>query len=279
MGRRSNAGGAVATTGGKSLPCRPRRAAAAPRDPGWHGACCLFRMDRQAPNFRRAGLLLALAGLRAWGNDLQDIGALEGIARTAAIKELPAASEQQRLQVGPIPVGQKLPRCVGAVIPGVAPGLRMSGRILIELTCSDAKGWHVYVPVRIVGTTAATVAAHALIGGSLITAGDLAVERRDLSTLPPGYLNDPSIAIGLTLIRPLAGGAVLTNQELLGAKAVQRGQSVTLVANAGGIDVRMAGRAMSDGLINQRIKVENLSSGKIVEGIARSEQVVEIVIQ
>jgi flagella basal body P-ring formation protein FlgA len=41
----------------------------------------------------------------------------------------------------------------------------------------------------------------------------------------------------------------------------------------------MAGRAMSDGLMNQRIKVENLSSGKIVEGIARSEQIVEIISQ
>jgi flagella basal body P-ring formation protein FlgA len=36
---------------------------------------------------------------------------------------------------------------------------------------------------------------------------------------------------------------------------------------------------LSDGLMNQRVKVENLSSGKIVEGIARSEQVVEIISQ
>ena len=77
--------------------------------------------------------------------------------------------------------------------------------------------------------------------------------------------------------RAIAGGAILTNQQLLGAQAVQRGQTVTLIADAGGISVRMAGRALSDGLINQRIKVENLSSGKIVEGIARSSQVVEIV--
>jgi len=72
---------------------------------------------------------------------------------------------------------------------------------------------------------------------------------------------------------------VLTNQQLLGTRAVQRGQTVTLVADAGGMSVRMAGRALSDGLINQRVRVENLSSGKIVEGIARSEQVVEIIFQ
>jgi flagella basal body P-ring formation protein FlgA len=45
------------------------------------------------------------------------------------------------------------------------------------------------------------------------------------------------------------------------------------------MSVRMAGRALADGLINQRVKVQNLSSGKIVEGIARSEQTVEIILQ
>jgi flagella basal body P-ring formation protein FlgA len=45
------------------------------------------------------------------------------------------------------------------------------------------------------------------------------------------------------------------------------------------MSVRMAGRALSDGLMNQRVRVQNLSSGKIVEGIARSEQTVEIILQ
>jgi flagella basal body P-ring formation protein FlgA len=45
------------------------------------------------------------------------------------------------------------------------------------------------------------------------------------------------------------------------------------------MSVRMAGKALSDGLVNQRVKVANLSSGKVVEGIARSEQVVEIILQ
>ena len=69
------------------------------------------------------------------------------------------------------------------------------------------------------------------------------------------------------MLRGIAGGSVLTNQQLLGTQAVQRGQTVTLVADAGGISVRMAGRALAIGLINQRIRVENLSSGKIVWGL------------
>jgi flagella basal body P-ring formation protein FlgA len=108
---------------------------------------------------------------------------------------------------------------------------------------------------------------------------DLRTEQRDISTLPPGYMDDPTATVGLTASRPIASGAVITNQVLLGAKAVERGQTVTLVADAGGMSVSMQGRALTDALVNQRVKVENLSSGKVVEGIARSQQVVEIILQ
>jgi flagella basal body P-ring formation protein FlgA len=133
--------------------------------------------------------------------------------------------------------------------------------------------------VRVAGTSQVTVAAHSIVAGTVLTAQDLRTEQRDLSELPPGYMDDLAVTVGLTAARPIASGAVITNQLLVGAKAVQRGQTVTLVADAGGMSVTMQGRVLSDGLINQRVKVENLSSGKVVEGIARSQQVVEIILQ
>ena len=155
----------------------------------------------------------------------------------------------------------------------------MADRVTVELRCPDLKPWHLYVPVRIVGTSTVAVAAHAIVMGALIKDADLHVEEHDLTLLPLGFIDEPAIAVGLTASRPIAGGAILTNQLLVASKIVQRGQSVTLVADAGGMSIKMAGRAMSDGLMNQRVKVQNLSSGKIVEGVARSEQVVEIILQ
>ena len=155
----------------------------------------------------------------------------------------------------------------------------MRDRVLVELACPGAPPWHIYVSVRVVGTSQVTVAAHAIVAGSVLTATDVRTEQRDISELPPGYMDDPAVTMGLTAGRPISSGAVITNQLLIGAKAVQRGQTVTLVADAGGMSVSMEGRALSDGLINQRVKVENLSSGKVVEGIARSQQVVEIILQ
>jgi len=238
-------------------------------------------MRPQAPRIRRPGCLIGLLALlgQAQAADLQDIPRLEALARSAAERELPALTEHERLVVGPLQPRLQLDACDGFIHASVAPGLRVPGRVLIELRCESRRPWHLYVPVRVTGTVSVAVAAHALVTGSVLTAQDLRTEQHDRSELPPGYLDDPAIAVGLTASRGIAGGAILTNQLLLGRKAVERGQSVTLLARLDGMSVRMAGRALSDGLINQRIKVENLSSGKIVEGIARSEQIVEIIFQ
>ncbi|HEX3951353.1 MAG TPA: flagellar basal body P-ring formation chaperone FlgA [Steroidobacteraceae bacterium] len=246
---------------------------------------------RIAPNFRRGMLGFAFAALSLPAlpaspavaameiSHPQDIAQLEALAKSEAAVQFPRLTDRQRFLVGPIEPHLQFEKCnrpIGAIL---ASPQHMKDRLTIELRCQDPKPWHLYVPVRIVGTSPVAVALHAIVAGTVLKSSDLKVEEHDVSELPLGFLDDPDIAVGLTAARPIAGGAYITNQLLVAAKAVQRGQSVTLLADAGGISVRMAGRALSDGLMNQRVRVQNLSSGKIVEGIARSEQVVEIISQ
>jgi flagella basal body P-ring formation protein FlgA len=226
-----------------------------------------------------AAQLLRAAPVAPAGADFQEVRELEALAKSEAERQFPPLTDRQRFLIGPIEPNLQLERCEQAVKAGLASVHHMQDRATIELRCQNPKPWHIYVQVRIIGTSSVAVAAHAIVVGSVLTAKDLRVEQHDISELPPGYLDDPAIAVGLTASRPISGGAFLTNQQLVAAKAVQRGQSVTLVADVGGMSVRMAGKALSDGLINQRVRVQNTSSGKIVEGIARSEQVVEIVSQ
>ena len=243
---------------------------------------------RTAPKIRHATSILrvalgalALTPLLAAAQvfDPQDTVQLEALARSEAALQFPQLTDRQRFLVGPIEAHLQQEKCSRPIRPLVASPLHMKDRVVIELRCQDPKPWHIYVPVRIVGTSTVAVAAHAIVAGTVIKDTDIKTEQHDISELPLGFLDDPSIAIGLTAGRPIAGGAYLTNQQLVAAKAVLRGQSVTLIADAGGMSVRMAGRALSDGLMNQRVRVQNLSSGKIVEGIARSEQTVEIILQ
>jgi len=252
----------------------------------------VLSMPQRAPRSRHRGLaeavaaaalILAIVAARAGAvpaaTERQDVRQLENLATTTAARELGALGPNQHLVVGPLQPSLRLARCPTAVATKIAPGLRIPGRLLVELRCDGVDPWHLYIPVRVVGSASVVVAAHALIAGNVLTPADLRVEQHDLTELPPGFLDDPATAVGLTAARGISTGAILTNQILVGTKAVQRGQMVTLIARVDGMSVRMAGRALSDGFVNQRVKVQNLSSGRIVEGIARSEQIVEIIFQ
>jgi flagellar basal body P-ring formation protein FlgA len=225
-------------------------------------------------------MLLAAAPIAdGQASEFEDIAALTALAASQAAREFPPLNAHQRFQIGPIDPHTELAKCRAPVHAGLASAHHMQDRATVELRCPDFKGWHTYVQVRVLGTSTVAVAAHAVVAGTLLKESDLKVETHDISELPLCYLDDPAVAVGLTASRPIAGGAYITNQLLVASRAVQRGQNVTLLADAGGMRIRMAGRALTDGLINQRVKVTNLSSGRVVEGIARSEQVVEIVLQ
>jgi flagellar basal body P-ring formation protein FlgA len=246
---------------------------------------------RNLSRIRRWLLVLALAaagptfggattpGTSSADAQFEDLGGLETLAKKEAVLHLPPLSDRQRLIAGPIEAHMRLQRCDRPITPVVSGGAHMRDRILIELRCPGAPPWHIYVSVRVVGTSPVAIAARAIVAGSVLTEKDVRIEQRDIPELPPGYLDDPTVAVGLTAARPISSGAVITNQYLMGAKAVQRGQTVTLIADSGSMSIRMEGKALSDALINQRVKVQNLSSGRVVEGVARSEQVVEIVLQ
>lgn len=239
---------------------------------------------QRSPKIRRylglAGLLLLCVIAPCHAEDAgEDRKALENLARSAAAIEFPPLTAHQRFLIGPVERTAELAPCSLPVRAQPTTSRHMADRVTIELKCADTKGWHIYVPVRIIGTSTVAVAVHSLVIGSVLKASDMTVETRDLSELPLGFIDNPQVAAGLTVSRPVPGGAYITNQQLVASRVVQRGQSVTLVADAGGMSIRMAGRALTDGLINQRVKVTNLSSGRTVEGIARSEQVVEIILQ
>jgi flagellar basal body P-ring formation protein FlgA len=245
---------------------------------GLAAACPTFSLA-ETSGVAPPGTGVAPPGADLASAQLEDLKGLETLAQKEAVLHLPPLTDRQRLIAGPIEAHVRLQRCTRPLTPVVSAGGHMRDRILVELRCPGAAPWHIYVPVRMVGTSPVAIAARAIVAGSVLTEKDLRVEQHDIPELPPGYLDDPTVAIGLTAARPISSGAVITNQYLVAAKAVQRGQTVTLIADSGPMSIRMQGKALSDALINQRVKVENLSSGKIVEGVARSEQTVEIVLQ
>jgi flagellar basal body P-ring formation protein FlgA len=232
-------------------------------------------MTSCSSNFRRSSCIALFLTSAAIAQQFESVGRIEAAARTEAQARLPAPGPHQRLIVGPVDGRLRLLQCPAGLLAQAGAGT-LRDRTLVEVRCAGGPGWRTFVPVRLAGTQSAVALARSVIVGQTLKPEDLTTVEADSARLPVGYFGDPAAAIGLTMNRSVAAGAFLSNQLLTIPNAIVRGQQVTLLASADGLYVRMAGRAMSDGYVNQRIKVQNNSSGKIVEGIARSDHLVEI---
>jgi len=154
----------------------------------------------------------AAAGGRAAGHapvsvavpdDLQDISQLEALAKSKRRRSC-RRSRPAALPRGSDPTESK------------TGTLQSAGRSDARLRASHARSGHdrTALPERQAlaslcagqnhRTSSAVVAAHAIVVGSVLKATDLRVEQHDISELPPGFLDDPAIAVGLTASRPIS---------------------------------------------------------------------------
>ncbi len=144
---------------------------------------------------------------------------------------------------------------------------RKIGNLSIGVRCKGIKTWTIYVPVRIGVLDKVVVASRALPQGHVIVASDIQLETRDLSTLSGGYLLKPREVMGQSLRRPVIIGAVITPTSVKPTRAIRRGEKVTILASRKGIEVRMSGVALADGAPGDLIRVRNILSKKIIQGI------------
>jgi flagella basal body P-ring formation protein FlgA len=102
------------------------------------------------------------------------------------------------------------------------------------------------------------------------------VQTRTVSGPGDDYLTDMAELSGRIVKRPLGAGAALTADAMAADAVIKRGQEVTLLAAAGGMEVRARGVAMTDAPAAGRVKAQNLSSGRIVEGVVETADVIRI---
>ncbi|WP_028917094.1 flagellar basal body P-ring formation chaperone FlgA [Pseudoxanthomonas sp. J35] len=134
----------------------------------------------------------------------------------------------------------------------------------VEVACPD--GWRLFVPVRQRRSQAVVVLARGVAAGEPVAAEALATEQRDVSRIAGAALSDPAQAVGRVARRTLPAGTVLSASDLAAPRLVRRGDTVALVSRRGGVEVRVAGRALGDAGQDERVTVENLSSRKVLQG-------------
>ncbi len=222
-------------------------------------------------------LSLVLLGTPARGEELERHERILEAARNHALSLAHRAHGQPvEVTTGRLDRRLRLARCDRPLEAFSPPGSRDLGNTTVGVRCNGSRPWSLYVPVTIEVYAEVVVAAVPLSRGESLDPGEVKVARYNLARLPQGYFRSLDEVLGMRLRRNLAAGQALVPAMLEAPRIVQRGQRVTMLAQGNGLEVRMPGEALSHGARGDRIRVRNLSSRRIVEGVVMDSGLVRV---
>jgi flagella basal body P-ring formation protein FlgA len=187
-----------------------------------------------------------------------------------------AAGNVLNISVDTVDPRLRLAHCGSALRAFVAGDGQLRDRTTVGVRCEADNRWSIYLGVALSSEMPVLVARHAMAAGSQPVSGDFSVVTRRLPGLSSHYLSDPAQLAGQRLRRPVAMDEALNADAVALAPIVHRGQEVTLLAHGAGMDVRVTVIALGDGRPDERIRVQNPASQRIVEATVRSSQLVEV---
>lgn len=147
-------------------------------------------------------------------------------------------------------------------------------RMRFAATCSAEPAWRTEFIVRGALKAEVVVAATDLKAGQPIDAGQLALERRDLSAAADA-LSDPAQVVGKSSRRALRSGQIVGQRWLVEPILVKRGAKVNIVARNVGVEVHVAGVATQTGRRGEIVEVRNAANGKVIRARVVGENLVE----
>ena len=153
-------------------------------------------------------------------------------------------------------------------LPACGQGLtaQPTANTTVEVSCPDAGGWRLFVPVKVRREQTVLVLSRGIAAGETLSAADIGTAQRDAARIAGAVLADPAAAVGRVARRTLSAGSLLSASDLVAQRLVRRGDNVALVSRRGSVEVRVVGKALGDAGENERLSVENLASRKVVQG-------------
>ncbi len=219
--------------------------------------------------------VLSILGRNALAIELIDPALISAAALDAVRALAGPAAPGLSLQSAPLDARLRIAAC-DRPLQGFITG---EGRLLHQTTvgvrCEGTVRWTIYTSVSVESQTAVLVARRALNRDTELNAGDFQLETRRVPGVASAYVTDSAALSGQRLHLAVAAGEPLLVEALAPAYLIHRGQHVVLLARTGGFEVRMDGIALADGRAADRIRVQNVSSQRVIEGIVRSDSVVE----
>jgi flagella basal body P-ring formation protein FlgA len=226
--------------------------------------------------------VLALCSLYtsgAWAQgeaNLQPLATIREAAEDFIRSQIPGDSKTAVVTAAQLDQRLRLAKCTAPLSASLTQGARLQARTAVGVSCRAGATWTVYVPVFVESEIGVLVLKEAAARGARVAAENCVVQKRRVSGFADAFVTDTALLARRTLKRSVPAGTALTADMFAADLIVKRGDQVTLLASAGGFEVRAYGRALSDGQDGARIKAQNLSSLKVVEGVVDASGVIRV---
>ena len=159
----------------------------------------------------------------------------------------------------------RMPHCDKDLTASLENTARPIGRVTVKVRCEGSAPWTVFVPAQVHLFRQVVTVIRPMKRDAIVTENDVALRERDVGQLGQGFLDSVDQAVGQKLVRPTVIDQVLTPVHLEQPQLVRKGDQVVISARSGSMSVRMPGEALSDGGLNEQIRVKNLNSQRVIK--------------
>lgn len=133
--------------------------------------------------------------------------------------------------------------------------------INVKISCNDSTPWSMFIPAKIEKTYAVLIAKNTIEKGAILSQSNIAIEYLPRNKLRGKRLSNIDKIVGSKAKKRIGKNKVISRNSVC---LVCKGDVVTIIAKSDNFIIKAKGTALTDGNLNEQIKVENSRSGKII---------------
>jgi flagella basal body P-ring formation protein FlgA len=234
-------------------------------------------MQIQVTKFIRdfCSLYLITAMSTAWAENYHSLTDISEVASIYVIEHMPKEYTIESLTTGRLDSRIKLRKCQQELTAFVSGSFKVNRNLTVGVKCSQPQ-WKFYVPIKAHITTSVVVANTTILRGEYISEDKLSIIKKKVNNRYNNFFRSINDIVGKLAKRTIRADRPITASQLQIRYLVKRKQQVIIVAKNDKLMVKMNGIALSNGRSNERVKVRNINSNKIIEGVVSSEGVVTV---
>ena len=152
------------------------------------------------------------------------------------------------------------------------------GKLLLNLKCDAGRVWARPVSLYVLVKGRYLAAAKPLKPGQILTPSDWKWVDGDLSKMGDSLVDSPDLIKNMELSRAQQAGNPLRLNDFRQMSVIKSGDQVRVAIVGRGFGIDASGQALADAALGASVKVR-ISDGKIIQGTAVSQGVVEVVME